>query len=102
MGRWAQNRRSGGGPPVAALNQMVNVSDVTDATATVIYQTAVNGASLDAADFHTLPNAREGISILQVNPTTLEIEFDNFINDQSSIEYAGSAPNILSPQIIAI
>lgn len=101
MGRWAQRQRGGGGRGVV-LTEMAAADLATESLVDVGYTAPIDVADFSPADFQSMPSATVGFNISQINPSVLEIDFSSDVSTDTSIEYSGTAPQVLSPQTIPI
>ena len=103
MGRWAQRRLAGGGPPLP-VDLIQIVSAVIDGTNFILltYSAAVDIGDFLNSDFETVPNVRESIDITDPAANELYLEYSGGALAETAITYHGTAPGILTPQTIAL
>lgn len=96
MGRWAQQKRAGGGPQTLAyMHEITRAgSDVLD----VEFSQVVNASQLTAADFVSLEGGTPADTAVQLSPTTITFSFPLPVDDDASLFYAGATPGLISPQ----
>ena len=104
MGRWAQRRHNGGGPPTSVvLAKMVTAQHGGDSTIVeVYYDRDVTAANFVGTEFTAQPDERVSITVSQLDANALEVEFAGDVTDQTSIEYSGSVEGVLSPDSVPI
>jgi hypothetical protein len=103
MGRWSQRRLGGGGGAAPSTLIMIATAQETGLMQLTVGYTQ----NVDAGDFlanqFTLPDdGGVGLSIVQGAGNTLIIDFDIDVTAQSTLDYAGTAIGVLSPQSVAI
>lgn len=99
MGRFAQRRIRGGGPPspTVALNRMNSAApDVFNVE--VAYEQDIDATTLAGPDFTSNPSGNIGAAILQLATNTIQIAIDTAGVTDVSITYAGPNPTVESPQ----
>jgi len=99
MGRWSQNSRTGGGPPI--INYMIKAAISAADEVVVTYQQNVDASQLDAAAFESQPSAEVANLIVQITPTRIGLVFGADIDTDTSLAYTGQTPAIRSPQTIS-
>lgn len=100
MGRWAQRSRSGGGAQV--LNSMVGRLFTSPATLRVYYATAVTALAFSGDEFTAQPSGTQALTVTQNGPTAVLLDFGVAVNTDTTLEYAGSATGVVTPQTISI
>lgn len=106
MGRWAQRRRAGGGsspdsaPPTIAQLLEAHIDGIV--TEQAVYTTPITAGDFSPGDFVSNPSGGTSTIVLQINATTIEIEFDNIVTGDDTLEYAGTNPNVITPDSVAI
>ena len=99
MGRWAQASRTGGGS--TALNQMRAAVDFGSEDIDVEYTQPVAASSFAFGQHQSQPSGATSSSYTQLTPHKLRITMSDVIDTDTSLQYAGTNPNILSPDTIA-
>lgn len=101
MGRWAQRERAGGGATPASSPISITLA-VYDAffSVTLTYSADINVADFAAADFISQPSGINPIIVAQGTSSELVLTLDAGSLGDTSIDYAGAAPNVLTPQSI--
>lgn len=103
MGRWAQRRRgNGGGGTGAAPILLVSAVPITNLLITVTFDAAVSDADFANSDFTTTPGNFNPTTIGNNGPAALDLVFVDDVSAETDLTYSGSAPNVLSPQSVAI
>lgn len=103
MGRYAQKRRGGGGPPTpSALNHMILATITSDPHIEITYSAEVDAGDFTFTDFLTVPNAIEPISFGQASATSIDVEWSDSVLLETAVAYTGGIANIETPQTIAI
>jgi hypothetical protein len=105
MGRWAQRRVRGGGPPapVTGLLRIVSGEFLDEGACNLTYNGPIDATSLNAGDFHDTDNITDGFSLTQVSPTVIRLEwFDGVTAINDLCNYDGSATGVESPQLFTI
>lgn len=100
MGRWAQRQRTGGAGSSVNYITRVELDGVHDLVAT--YRFAIDGSESLNADYNTLPDEFEAISVSNEEDNVLRIMFSDDVDDQVSLRYTGDRANVLTPQTIDI
>lgn len=100
MGRWAQNRRSGGGPQTVNLMTAAFISDSTSID--IEWSLPVTAGLLTPANFVSLPSGRTGVSFNALPPNSLNVVFSGTILTDTEVRYNGGNPGFLAPQTIPL
>ena len=101
MGRWAQRRVRGGGPPTAAAIEItIATHDPIDDFSFLDYSADITGIPFNAADYTTNPSGLTGIAVNQTAPDQISVLFAMLYPADTSISYTGSEPGILTPQTV--
>lgn len=99
MGRWSQRRRSGGGaaaPPTAI--SILSAVRTTSTTIVVTFSGDVHAADFAGTDWISQSSTEEAAIIGQAAPNALELEMTGDVSGDAQLDYAGTAPNVTSPQ----
>lgn len=103
MGRWSQRRRGRGGGPPSAPNQMIAAQITANIDELLItYSADVDATDFDTTTWNAAPSGSTSINATQTSPNQLTVSFDNQVNLDATTTYFGTAPEILTPQTIAI
>lgn len=104
MGRWAQRRIRGGGPPAPAPAHMIvaQIDTMTPNDVGVQYSGPVDATSLNAADYTVPADGATGMFISNVTPDVLLLELDNDVHTPHSLQYGGADPQVVSPDSIVL
>lgn len=103
MGRFAQRKRTGGGPqlqvlPILLLEGFI----VTSNEITAVFSGNVTDTDFDNAFFETQPDTFSPDSITQSAANELLLFFSEDITDQTHLSYVGTVPNIPQPQTVPL
>jgi len=99
MGRWAQRKRAGGGGE--SLNYITNVHSVPGIdTLQVTYHAPVDPDALDPAAFQSIPSASFGQGKAPNSETQVEIFYGDDISADTTLDYDGTTPGLLTPQTV--
>jgi len=100
MGRWAQRRRTGGGPPAGAALITITEAEVTDTTEILVsFSANVNAGDFDPTDFTTQPSNATGTVFGAAGANYINTYFDHDITADTTITYNGTAPGVQSPDV---
>ena len=99
MGRWAQASRTGGG--ATSLNMMRAAVDFGSEDIDVEYNNPVAAGSFSVGNFSSAPRLLTSTGYTQLTAHKIRIAFGDVIDSDTTLIYAGSVPNILTPQTIA-
>lgn len=101
MGRWAQRRRAGGGPPT--LNYITEAAAGGAANQMFVrYAQNVDETQLIPSAFEATPSTNTGDTIDQLLPNRIRISFTGDVDTDTTLIYGGSTPGILTPQTVSI
>jgi hypothetical protein len=102
MGRYAQRRRSGGGPPGAPpLIEMI-LATVDGTEVAVDYSGPVTAGDFELTDFLFADGAVNPTVIAQSDTEQLSLTTAAPISADTDLTYSGDAPGILTPQTITL
>ena len=104
MGRWAQRRHRGGGPPAAsALNFITEAAVDADPqfASTSPTHEPVDALNFVATEFVSNPSGTVADDVQQDGANGVLVDFLISIATDTSITYNGGASGILTPQTIA-
>lgn len=68
----------------------------------VTYLRSMSATDLSAAAFEALPNGNLGDSIVQVSAREVTIAFGIDVTTNTTLEYTGTTPGVLTPQTVPI
>lgn len=106
MGRWAQRRRTGGGPAAltpSTLGQLVLAErDADTVSVHAVWSAPVTDTDFVGSDFETLPGNITIATITQDGANGLLLEFVAPVTLEATLSYTGSAPGIITPDSIAL
>lgn len=103
MGRWAQRRISGGGPPATpTIVQMISAAFDGLTLVVVTYDGPVTASDFEATDFETHIGGLQPEAVNQMSATELQLDFGVVVTTEAELEYSGDVPNVLTPQTIEI
>jgi hypothetical protein len=101
MGHWSTYRRRGGGPPTAPALIFIEVAEVDPPFEIhVEYSGEVDANDFDTTAFHTQPTNYEPESIDQGGVSGINLTFQDDVEEEASLTYAGDTPGILTPQTV--
>lgn len=96
MGRWAQRRRTGGGPSI--LNYITDAVQQTATTIILTYAYPIDATELIPVDFESSPSGAIGDTITQLTNDTIQLDLDASSAGDDEIQYSGSTPGVRTPQ----
>ena len=104
MGRWAQRRHCGGGPPTSAVLIIITLAEYGGPAESLVatYSADVNAGDFDPLDFESDPAEIPCISIAQGGSNSLILTFDADVDQETLLKYHGDTPGVLSPQFVDI
>lgn len=105
MGRWAQRRLGNGGGgsgPAPILITSVTEGDYAAGDTVVNFSAEVDAADFNTADFEVLPSTVAANGVGQNTPTQLSVSFGFDISGETDLSYAGTAPNVSTPQTVPL
>jgi len=98
MGRWAQRRRTGGGPTQTIVMVDAQITATTDAR--VRFSAAIDASQLVPGQFDSSPSVEVGDTISQISDREIEITFVSIIGGDTVLGYNGTNYPGLAPQTI--
>jgi len=98
MGRWAQARRRGGGPPI--LNYITRAQPVAADRVRLHYRSIVSETDFTPTDFTSEPAGTPGDAIVQVGPTLLDLTLLGTVGADTELLYSGATPGVVTPQTV--
>lgn len=104
MGRWAQRRQAGGGqsaqqPPETTIEH-ATIDDTLLGIVNVFFTAPVSPADFSETDFTSQPSGTVGTVFTDLDATTLQVTFSPAIAADTSLDYAGTAPNVQTPESV--
>lgn len=101
MGRYAQRRRSGGGPPGAPPLIQMTEGIVDGSEVAVVYDGDVTAGDFELTDFLFSDGAQNPTSIAQNASNELLLELLTTV-DEGDLTYSGDVSGVLTPQTIEL
>lgn len=99
MGRWAQRRRTGGGPTV--FNYMLAIGHAGNFDTLAEYAYNINSLTLSPAAFASIPSAHVPTGIVQSGVKRVDIQWADSQAAETGLTYSGTTPAIRTPQTIS-
>jgi hypothetical protein len=81
---------------------MLSASETGGDQENIVYSGGVDANDFALGDFFSQPSNQNPSSISQDGPEGLQLMFSGDVSADTSIDYTGSAPGVLSPDTIAI
>jgi len=102
MGRWAQRRLGNGGGGSGAAPILILSAEVQPDTlhVDVAFDANISVGDFAAANFSTGPILKIGTAVAQLATDTLRVTFGSDVSINATLTYAGTAPNVSTPQTI--
>lgn len=96
MGRWAQQKRAGGGPQTLGYMHLIERggTDILEVT----FSQVVNSANLTPADFVTLEGGTPASTAINLTPTKVQFNFPIDVDVDEFLVYEGTTPGLITPQ----
>lgn len=104
MGRYAQRKIAGGGPKTTGTNQLQIISKTNSPDGlltTYTFSGPVDAGDFTPGDFQTTPGALNADVINQGAANSLEVSWFSDIRNEIFVSLTTTAPNVLSPQVLA-
>ncbi|HEX5219831.1 MAG TPA: hypothetical protein VFZ59_09710 [Verrucomicrobiae bacterium] len=106
MGRWSQRRLSGGGPPALAPSssciQITPPAQGNGSHLTVIFAGDIDANDFNTSDWETTPGLFVPDDVTQGASNALELNFNDDIEGETSLNFNGAVTGVCSPQSVPI